>query len=44
MIGILLLAANWRDLRTRTRERIARALAADVEMPPEVKEPEVALV
>jgi electron transport complex protein RnfE len=45
MIGVLLLAANWRDLRKRTGERIARALAADVETPAhETPEPEVALV
>jgi hypothetical protein len=45
MIGVLLLAANWRDLRKRTRDRIARALATDVETPPQkTPEPEVALV
>jgi electron transport complex protein RnfE len=45
MIGVLLLAANWRDLRKRTRDRIARALATDVETPPQkAPEPEVALV
>ena len=45
MIGLLLLAANWRDLRKKTRERIARAVAPDVEMPArEAPEPEAALV
>jgi electron transport complex protein RnfE len=45
MIGLLLLATNWRDLRRRTRERIARALAADVATPPQATpEPEAALV
>jgi len=45
MIGVLLLAANWRDLLKRTRERIARALEADVKTAArEAPEPEVALV
>jgi electron transport complex protein RnfE len=29
MIGLLLLGANWRDLRKRTRTQIERAIAAD---------------
>jgi electron transport complex protein RnfE len=45
MIGLLLLAANWRDLRKRTRERIARAIAAEVEASaPKAPEREAALV
>ena len=45
MIGLLLLAANWRDLRRHTRARIEQAIAAEAPAPaPESKEPEVALV
>ena len=45
MIGLLLLAANWRDLRKQTRARIERAIAAETQAPArETKEPEVALV
>lgn len=45
MIGLLLLAANWRDLRKRTRERIARAIAAEVEVSaPKAPQREAALV
>lgn len=35
MIGILLLTANWRDLRTQARARIREAAAADVAAPPQ---------
>ena len=45
MIGLLLLGANWRDVRKRTRQRIEHAIAAEAPVPaPESKEPEVVLV
>ena len=45
MIGLLLLAANWRDLRRHTRARLEQAIAAEAPAPaPESKEPEMALV
>jgi len=45
MIGILLLLANWRDLRKQTRTRIEHAIAAEAPAPArESKEAEVALV
>ena len=45
MIGLLLLAANWRDLRKRTRAQLAEAMAAEVEAAaPEATEREVAVV
>lgn len=45
MIGILLLTANWRDLRVTARERAARAAAARRPAPATTtKEPEAALV
>lgn len=47
MIGFLLLAANWRDLRVQARERAARSAAAKARAKArtiEVKEPEAALV
>ena len=46
MIGVLLLVANWHDLRKLARERAAAAAAApQVALPPaKAKEPEAALV
>ena len=41
MIGLLLLAANWRDLRRRTRVQIEQAIAADARAAAEAKEAEV---
>jgi electron transport complex protein RnfE len=45
MIGLLLIGANWRDLRKRTRAQIAQAIAAEAEESAiEAKEREVAVV
>ena len=45
MIGLLLITANWRDLRAKTRARIESAIAADqAEADAESREPEAALV
>jgi len=44
MIGLLLLGANWRDLRRQTRARIEREIAADTPVPRRSEEPEVAVV
>jgi electron transport complex protein RnfE len=46
MIGLLLLGANWGDLRRKARAAAARAAAADATAKPRVKkpEPEAALV
>jgi electron transport complex protein RnfE len=45
MIGLLLLAANWRDLRKRTRAQLAEAMAAEAEAAAtEATEREVAVV
>jgi electron transport complex protein RnfE len=49
MIGVLLLVANWHDLRTMARDRAAReqaetAAAASRRAAPSVPEPEGALV
>ncbi|HVX41142.1 MAG TPA: electron transport complex subunit RsxE [Gemmatimonadaceae bacterium] len=45
MIGLLLLTANWRDLRRQTRSRVEAAIAAEAaEAAEEVREPEAALV
>jgi len=41
MIGLLLLAANWRDLRRATRVQIEQAIAADARAAAEAKEAEV---
>jgi len=41
MIGLLLLAANWRDLRRTTRVQIEQAIAADARAAAEAKEAEV---
>ena len=40
MIGLLLLAANWRDLRRTTRAQVERAIADDARMAAEAKEAE----
>ncbi|HET7451075.1 MAG TPA: electron transport complex subunit RsxE [Gaiellaceae bacterium] len=45
MIGVLLLVANWHDLRKRSRERAAAPAApVIVASPPKSREPEAALV
>lgn len=44
MIGVLLLVANWADLRKLARERARRAAAMKVAAPPRTQEPEAALV
>jgi Na+-translocating ferredoxin:NAD+ oxidoreductase subunit E len=46
MIGVLLLVANWHDLRARSRERAVKAAAAPAAAaaPPRAPEPEAALV
>ena len=44
MIGLLLLGANWRDLRRQTRARIEHEIAADTPVPIRSEEPEVAVV
>jgi Na+-translocating ferredoxin:NAD+ oxidoreductase subunit E len=46
MIGVLLLVANWHDLRARSRERATKAAAAPAAAaaPPRAPEPEAALV
>ena len=45
MIGVLLLVANWHDLRKLARERAAAAVAPQVTLPPaKAREPEAALV
>jgi electron transport complex protein RnfE len=44
MIGLLLLGANWRDLRRQTRARIEREIAADMSVPARSEEREVAVV
>ena len=44
MIGVLLLVANWADLRRLARERATKEAAAGVAAPPTAKEPEAALV
>jgi hypothetical protein len=40
MIGVLVLGANWRDLRAKARAAAARAAAARSDATPRVKEPE----
>ena len=44
MIGVLLVLANWADLRKLARERIAKATAAERSASARTKEPEAALV
>jgi H+/Na+-translocating ferredoxin:NAD+ oxidoreductase subunit E len=44
MIGVLLLVANWADLRKLARERASKRRALEVAAPPRSKEPEAALV
>jgi electron transport complex protein RnfE len=40
MIGLLVLGANWRDLRAKARAAAARAAAVHAEATPRVTEPE----
>ena len=44
MIGLLLLGANWRDLRRQTRARVEHEIAADTPELTRSEEPEVAVV
>lgn len=44
MIGLLLITANWRDLRRKTRAEVERAIAADAAAELEAREAEAVLV
>jgi electron transport complex protein RnfE len=44
MIGVLLLIANWADLRKLARVRVAKAAELEAPVPSQTREPEAALV